>query len=137
MTSDEDSHIGEDIDKLETLLSRQDQLLDQIQAKQEERKTQIKDSLLSNVENVDFEKEHIDAFLNQPYKILPRSGNEAYVVAPRFIPFKLLIVATGMNSNLWDYSSSTGSGTMYSISSIFESLATSHLCIPSRPVVKL
>lgn len=43
----------------------------------------------TDLEREDIEREHLRAFAEKPYQVLPKAENEAWVVAPRFVPFNV------------------------------------------------
>lgn len=51
---------------------------------QHERLNQL---LTDHIDLSNIEREHLEAFADEPYKVLPKAESEYYVVVPRFIPF--------------------------------------------------
>ena len=49
--------------------------------------TDVADALREHFELGDVDTDHIGAFAEEPYCLLPKADNEAYVVVPRFVPF--------------------------------------------------
>ena len=49
--------------------------------------TDVADALREHFDLADVATEHLGAFAEEPYCILPKQENEAYVVVPRFVPF--------------------------------------------------
>lgn len=50
---------------------------------------QVADTLRKQFDLGDLDVEHLAAFAEQPYKLLPKSENEYYVITPRFVPFSV------------------------------------------------
>lgn len=77
------------IEKLEKVVSEANELLTDIEEETERKREKARNLIIENVDLSEIEEEHLEPFLDKPYKILPKDTNEAYVVVPRFIPFNV------------------------------------------------
>ena len=81
-------NISEVKKSIDDSLSKMDALIDTLKAEREK----IKKELESKIEQLafgKFDKEEIDAFLKEPYVIIPKRQNEFYVIAPRWVDFQI------------------------------------------------
>ncbi len=76
-----------DIEELHRLIKREEKLLKQIRERREQVSENLQTELGNQVDINQLNHEHLGAFADKPYKIIPKSENEAYVVVPRFVPF--------------------------------------------------
>lgn len=49
--------------------------------------SELIDALRQHIELINLDLDHLEAFAEQPYKLLPKSEQEYYLVVPRFVPF--------------------------------------------------
>jgi DNA excision repair protein ERCC-3 len=77
------------IQKLEKIVNQADELLGDIEKETKEKRKKAKDLIIENIDLSEIEEEHLEPFLDKPYKILPKAKNEAFVVVPKFIPFNV------------------------------------------------
>lgn len=78
-------------EKLERLVHTVDEvedLTEDIKETAERQRRQAEDQL-QNYADTDLDEELVEAFFDKPYRILPKSEDEAWVVAPRFVPFNV------------------------------------------------
>lgn len=89
MTEDGDN-LEDKIDELGELLDREEELMEQIQTRRSQRQSRLTEFLSeTGMVDDDIDRELVEAFAEQPYKVLPKDENEAYVVVPRFVPFNV------------------------------------------------
>ena len=77
------------IDELEAAIQQANDITADIESDVKQQKQQSKDLIIENVDLDGLNEERLEQFAEKPYKILPKSENEAYIVVPRFIPFNV------------------------------------------------
>lgn len=77
------------IEDLEAAIQRANDITADIESDAKQQKQQAKDLIVENVDLDGLNEKRLDHFAEKPYKILPKSENEAYIVVPRFIPFNV------------------------------------------------
>lgn len=78
-----------DIKRLLGLQEEQEQLAAQIAQKTTAQKQQVERLMADHFDLADVDRAQLEAFADQPYKIVPKGESEYYVVAPRFVPFSV------------------------------------------------
>jgi DNA excision repair protein ERCC-3 len=66
-----------------------DTLRDDVDADFEAEKEDAAETVREHINMDDLQTEHLAAFAEEPYCILPKAENEAYIVVPRFVPFSV------------------------------------------------
>lgn len=77
------------IEELEAAIQQANDITADIESDVNQKKQQAKELIVENVDLDGINEERLDQFAEKPYKILPKSENEAYIVVPRFIPFNV------------------------------------------------
>jgi len=76
-----------DIEQMHDLVEEVNQIAAQVEQKTRAQSEKVKRQLDSHIDLDGVEDAQIQAFAEEPYKVLPRGENEYYVVVPRFVPF--------------------------------------------------
>lgn len=78
-----------ELQRLEELQQEAEQLAQQYQQKVTGQRQQVERMLDDHVDLAGVNEGEIEAFAEQPYKLIPKSEKEYYVVTPRFTPFSV------------------------------------------------
>lgn len=91
LTGDEGPDIAatDSIQQLLDLQQEAQQLAEQITQKTTAQTKQVERMMADHFDLGDVDVGLIDAFADQPYKLLPKGQSEYYVIAPRFVPFSV------------------------------------------------
>jgi DNA excision repair protein ERCC-3 len=79
-----------ELQQLADIQEEASQLAQQVEQKVEAQKQQLEAKMADHFDLGDLEAEHVRAFADQPFNVLPKGdeeSNEYYVTAPRFVPF--------------------------------------------------
>jgi DNA excision repair protein ERCC-3 len=77
------------IERLEAAIEQANDITADIESDVKQQQRQAKDLIIENVDLDGINEERLEHFAEKPYKILPKSEDEAYIVVPRFIPFNV------------------------------------------------
>lgn len=95
---DEDEEAGTDekLQRLQELAQHASEITEEIDALRadvnqdlEAEKQNAAETVREHIDMDDLQTEHLEAFADEPYCILPKGENEAYIVVPRFVPFSV------------------------------------------------
>jgi len=78
---------SDDLEQMHELVEEVNQIAAQVEQKTRAQSEKVKRQLDSHIDLDDVDDAQIQAFAEEPYKVLPRGENEYYVVVPRFVPF--------------------------------------------------
>lgn len=84
-----DIEANSDINRLLELQEEAEQLAAQIQQKTTAQTQQVERMMADHFDLADVDREQLEAFADQPYKIVPKGESEYYIVTPRFVPFSV------------------------------------------------
>ncbi|MBD3171966.1 hypothetical protein GF326_05795 [Candidatus Bathyarchaeota archaeon] len=77
------------LEELEKTWSKARTLVEEIEEEISSSQTRLLDLMTQRISFEKLNTEHLPAFAEKPYVILPKASNEYWVIAPRFLPFQI------------------------------------------------
>lgn len=85
--SDASIEASPDIQRLLELQEQSEQLAEQVSQRITKQRNHVAEQLANHADLSNLDREALEAFAEQPYKLLPKDEDAYYVITPRFTPF--------------------------------------------------
>lgn len=83
------AELEQKINQLQDYVDEVDNLRSEIEADLKQQKEDATNTIVEEITIDGVHEEYLDAFAEKPYKIVPKSQDEAFIVVPRFVPFNV------------------------------------------------